>query len=319
MTEVSIVIPARDERAALAALLPEIREVLSGLQIPYEVIVVDDASRDGTFDLLASMSQQWPELAGIQLRASIGQTGALQAGFDRAGGKVVLTLDGDGQNDPHDIPKLLDKIAEGFDVVSGWRTERKDAAFSRRMPSAIANALIRRWSGSKLNDQGCALKAYRREILKDLRIYGEQHRFIAALAEGLGAATAEVPVNHRPRQAGQSHYGWGRLPRVLLDLLFLKYILNYSHRPLHLFGGAGLLSFLAGFLACLDVTFEKLVFRHPAAERPLLQLGVLLIVVGVILVSLGILAELLVRSYHEMTGKPPYRIQRSVGGTSPKS
>lgn len=312
-----MVIPARDEREGLASLLPELRDVLGGLACSYEVLVVDDGSRDGTFDLIEEHSREWPELAGLRLRKSMGQTGALQAGFDHARGNRIVTLDADGQNDPRDIPSLLQKIEEGFDVVSGWRQNRQDPGFSRKLPSRSANVLIRACSGSTLHDQGCALKAYRCDFLKDLRIYGEQHRFIAALAEGLGARTAEIPVNHRPRLTGGSHYGWGRAPRVLLDLLFLKYIQSYSQRPLHLFGGAGLISFLLGSAACVDVTVEKLVFRHPASDRPLLLLGVLLILVGVVLVSLGILAELLVRSYHEMTGKPPYRVQRMVGQNPP--
>jgi glycosyltransferase involved in cell wall biosynthesis len=317
--DLSVVIPARDEREGLASLLPELREVLAALGCSYEVLVVDDGSRDGTFDLVEEYSREWPELVGLRLRKSMGQTGALQAGFDHARGNSIVTLDADGQNDPRDIPALLQSIEDGFDVVSGWRKNRQDPGFSRKLPSRVANTLIRACSGSNLNDQGCALKAYRRDVLKDLRIYGEQHRFIAALAEGLGAKTTEIPVNHRPRLAGESHYGWGRVPRVLLDLLFLKYIQSYSQRPLHLFGGAGLISFLLGLAACVDVTVEKLVFRHPASDRPLLLLGVLLILVGVVLVSLGILAELLVRSYHEMTGNPPYRVQRVVGQRSPGS
>lgn len=319
MIDISVVIPARDERESLSALLPELRAVMDRLGKAYEVIVVDDGSRDGTFDLLDSHTDGWPELVGIRLRTSTGQTGALRAGFDHSRGKTVVTLDGDGQNDPADIPKLLDKLGEGFDLVSGRREERKDPAFSKRLPSAVANRLVRLCSGSTLTDQGCALKAYRAEILKELRIHGEQHRFIGALAEGLGASVTEVPVHHRARGSGRSHYGWGRVPKVLLDLLFLRYILSYANRPLHLFGGVGLLSFGVGFATCGWVSFEKLVFKQPAADRPLLLLGVLLVLMGVILVTLGIVAELLVRGQHELSGTPSYRVERVVGNPQRES
>jgi len=314
MPDISVILPARDEAEALPQLLEELRETLDNLGRPYEIIVVDDGSRDGTSQFLEEVSADWPELVGIVLRSNVGQTAALQAGFDRAGGEVVVTLDADGQNDPRDIPLLLEKLDEGFDVVSGWRVDRQDSGFSRRLPSKIANWLVRICSGSRLNDQGCALKAYRAEILREIRIYGDQHRYIAVLAEGKGASVGEIPVRHRARSKGQSHYGWGRIPRVLLDLLFLKYIVSYSHRPLHLFGGAGLLSFLTGFVAATCVTYDKFICYEPAADRPLLLLSVLLMLMGVVLVSLGILAELLVRSYHEVTGDPSYRIRRVIGG-----
>lgn len=312
-----MVIPVRDEQEALSGLLSELREVLGQTGHSYEVIVVDDGSRDDTLGVIERYAADWPNLTGIVLRKGVGQTGALQAGFDQARGEIVITLDGDGQNDPHDIPALLAKLNEGYDLVSGWRKDRQDAGFSRKLPSRLANGLIRYWTGSQLRDQGCALKVYRREILNGLHIYGDQHRYLAALLEGLGACATEIPVNHRPRRTGRSHYGWGRVPRVLLDLLFLKYILSYSHRPLHLFGGAGLVSLLAGLLACGEVTFAKFVHLVPAADRPLLLLGVMLVMVGVLLVSLGVLAELLVRSYHQVSGAPSYWVRRVVGTSPP--
>ncbi len=311
--KLSVILPVRDEHEALAGLLPELREVLDQTGHTYEVIVVDDGSQDGSIGVVEDLAREWPNLVGIELRKGVGQTGALQAGFDRAQGEVIITLDGDGQNDPHDIPALLAKLEEGYDLVSGWRKDRQDAGFSRRLPSRLANGLIRYWTGSRLRDQGCALKAYRREILTGLHIYGDQHRYLAALLEGLGARSTEIPVHHRPRRTGRSHYGWGRVPRVLLDLLFLKYILSYSHRPLHLFGGAGLVSLGLGLLACGEVTFAKFIHHVPAADRPLLLLGVMLVMVGVLLVSLGVLAELLVRSYHHVSGAPSYWIRRVVG------
>jgi glycosyltransferase involved in cell wall biosynthesis len=314
--ELSIVIPVHNEAGALASLLPELQEVLDGLGLSYEVLVIDDGSRDETWAVIEKFTQQWQALTGLQLRKQVGQTAALQSGFDYAKGEIIVTLDGDGQNDPHDIPNLLAKLTEGYDLVSGWRHNRQDAAFSRRLPSRLANGLIRFWTGSQLHDQGCALKVFRKEMLSGMTIFGDQHRYLAALLEGLGARVAEIPVHHRPRVTGQSHYGWGRIPRVMLDLLFLKYILSYSHRPLHLFGGAGLLSLFLGILACAHVTYAKFIHHLPAADRPLLLMGVLLILVGVVLISLGILAELLVRGYHRINGISSYSIRKVVGKES---
>lgn len=313
MVQVSVVIPARDEREALAVLIPETARALDSAGLSGEIVVVDDGSQDGTWELLEHLSHSIPILSAIQLRQSFGQTAALQAGFDHSRGDIVVTMDGDGQNDPADIPKLLAAIHQGAEVVCGWRTHRQDSGVSKRLPSTVANRLIRYWSGSKLHDQGCGIKAFRREILEDLRIHGEQHRFIGALAEALGARVTEIPVNHRPRETGKSHYGWGRLPKVFLDLLFLKYIQNYANRPLHFFGGGGLVSCFIGFTACGWVTFEKFIFKIPAADRPLLLLGILLILIGVVLITLGILAELVVRGQHETTGRPIYRIRGRLG------
>lgn len=314
--DITILIPARDECEALRELLPEIREVMDPLRIDYEVIVVEDGSRDGTWGLLQKLAAEWSNLVGIRLRKSVGQTAALQAGFDYACGEVIVTMDGDGQNDPKDIPVLLGKLLEGYDLVSGWRKERKDKGFSRVLPSMIANRFIRYWTGSCLRDQGCGLKAYRRSILQGLSMLGDQHRYIAALLEGLGASVAEVQVNHRPRTTGRSHYGWGRVPHVLLDLLFLKFILSYSLRPLHLFGGGGFLFLIVGGLACLEVSYAKLVHHVPAADRPLLLLGVLLVLVGMVLITLGILAELLVRNYYQVGGMRSYWIKEKISGNN---
>jgi glycosyltransferase involved in cell wall biosynthesis len=311
MPKVSVVMPARDEADALVSLLPEIREVMDSLEVSYEVIVVDDGSRDGTIQVLEDFSREWPNLKGVVLGRSVGQTAALQAAFDNSQGVFVVTLDADGQNDPADIPLLLRKLEEGFDLVTGWRVNRKDANFSKRIPSRFANTLIRHLARTTLHDQGCALKAIRADLLKDLRIYGEQHRYIAVLAETMGARIAEIPVNHRSRQSGMSHYGFCRVPKVVLDLMFLKYIASYSQRPLHLFGGGGLLSILIGMVICATVTLDK-IMGLAKADRPLLLLGVMLIMLGGILLMLGILAELIVRTHHESTGTPVYRIQRRI-------
>jgi glycosyltransferase involved in cell wall biosynthesis len=312
MVKVSVVMPAKNEADALADLLPEIQEVMDGMGVPYEVIVADDGSGDGTANLLEDLSLEWPQLVGVVLRKGVGQTAALQAAFDTAQGEIVVNMDADGQNDPRDIPRMVAKLEEGYDVVSGWRKTRKDRGFSKRLPSWIANRLIKLISGTQLHDQGCALKAFRKDLLDEFRIYGEQHRYIAILAEAVGAKIAEVEVHHRPRLTGRSHYGWGRVPKVVLDLVFLKYIQSYSHRPLHLFGGGGLIAFGLGIFCCLMVTYDKIVYQADAADRPLLQLGILLILMGGLLVMLGILAELLVRTHHESTGVPIYRIRRKI-------
>jgi glycosyltransferase involved in cell wall biosynthesis len=318
MPTISIVLPARDEARALSELLPEIRRTMDGLGVSYETIVIDDGSTDGTRRFLEERSKDWPELVGLELRRNVGQTAALQAGIDRARGETIVTLDADGQNDPKDIPHLLEKLNEGFDLVTGWRVDRQDSNLSKKLPSRVANRLIQLMTGTGLHDQGCALKAFRAEWLKEFRIYGEQHRYLAALAEGWGAKVAEVPVNHRPRATGQSHYGWNRVPRVLLDLIFLKYILSYSQRPLHFFGGGGLVATFVGIVSIGYVMLQKL-FGVPAAGRPLLLLGILLVVVGGILVTLGILAELLMRTHHEATGEPSYRIRRVISQTEDDS
>ncbi|RME45136.1 MAG: glycosyltransferase [Chloroflexi bacterium] len=312
--DLSVVIPVFNEAENIGALYAQLKSVLEGLGRSYEIIVVDDGSTDGSFDLLRNLQAQDSHLTVIRLRRNFGQTAAFAAGFALAEGTVVITLDADLQNDPADIPKLLELIDRGYDVVSGWRVDRKDPFLTRRLPSMIANRLISEVTGVHLHDYGCSLKAYRREVVKGINLYGDLHRFIPAMASWLGISIAEVPVNHRARQHGQSKYGLSRTFRVLLDLLTVRFLLSYSTRPIHIFGGLGLLSFGIGTVLGLYLSFIKLVFHQDIGGRPLLLLAILLMVVGVQLVSMGLLGELVVRTYHETQGKPIYVVREILGG-----
>jgi glycosyltransferase involved in cell wall biosynthesis len=310
----SVVIPVYNEEENVGPLLAGLRDALEGLGQPYEVIVIDDGSTDATFDRLRDALADLPRLQVVRLRANFGQTAALAAGFDVARGEVVVTLDGDGQNDPADIPRLLGKLKEGFDVVSGWRRSRRDPFWSRRLPSHLANALISWITGVRLHDYGCALKVYRREILRDVALYGEMHRFLPALCRWVGATVGELPVGHRPRQRGVSKYGLGRTVRVLLDLLTVKFLMSYWTRPIQIFGLLGLIaSGLGAALGCV-LSYQKLVLGIGLGNRPLLLLAVLLVVIGLQFVSMGLLGEMLVRTYHESQRKPVYTIRDIVGG-----
>ncbi|MFN2433187.1 MAG: glycosyltransferase family 2 protein, partial [Gemmatimonadota bacterium] len=275
----------------------------------YELLIVDDGSRDGTGPLLKRLCASHPRLRAIHLRRNFGQAAALSAGFDAARGTIVVTLDGDLQNDPRDIPRLLEKMAEGYDVVSGWRAERKDRFLSRRLPSTVANWLIGQVTGVRLHDTGCSLKAYRTELLRDVHLYGEMHRFIPALASAQGGSVAEIKVNHHPRTRGRSKYGILRTFRVVLDLILVKFLLSYSHRPIHLFGLLGIGAFTGGAVICTWLTYQKLALHLAIGGRPILLLGILLIIMGVQFVTMGLIAEMQVRLYHESQSKPIYRIR----------
>ncbi len=314
--DLSVVIPVFNEAENIGALYAQLKSVLKGLGRLYEIIVVDDGSTDGSFNLLRNLQAQDSHLTVIRLRRNFGQTAAFAAGFALAEGDVVITLDADLQNDPADIPKLLELIDQGYDVVSGWRVDRKDPFLTRRLPSMIANRLISEVTGVHLHDYGCSLKAYRSEVVKGINLYGDLHRFIPAMASWLGISIAEVPVNHRARQHGQSKYGLSRTFRVLLDLLTVRFLLSYSTRPIHIFGGLGLLSFGIGTVLGLYLSFIKLVFHQDIGGRPLLLLAILLMVVGVQLVSMGLLGELVVRTYHETQGKPIYAVREILGGAN---
>lgn len=314
----SVVMPVYNEAEALPGLFAELVPVLRGLGVPYEILAVDDGSRDGSADLLRRLQQDEPNLTLVCLRRNFGQTAAFSAGFDLARGRVIVTLDADGQNDPADIPRLLALIEEGYDIVSGWRRDRQDKFFTRRLPSILANRLIAQVTDVRLHDYGCSLKAYRAEVIKGIHLYGELHRFIPALASWMGVRIAEVPVNHRPRLHGQSKYGLSRTLRVILDLMTVGFLLNYAARPMQLFGGIGLLVFLGGFGIAVYLSFLKLVYHESIGGRPLLLLGILLVVVGVQLAIMGLLGEIIIRTYHESQGKSIYAI-RSVETTAPSS
>lgn len=317
MCDISIVLPIYNEAENILRLYDELVPVLEATGSSFEIIAVDDGSSDGSFEILKDLSARDGRLRGVRFRRNFGQTAAFAAGFDQAGGDVVVTMDADLQNDPADIPKLLSKMNEGNDVVSGWRQERwKEglvAFFTRRIPSATANWLISRVTGVYLHDYGCALKAYRSNVIHEIRLYGDLHRFIPAIASYYGVSIAEVPVNYRPRQFGKSKYGIGRTVRVLLDLLTVRFLLSYSTRPIHIFGLLGLLSILLGVGIGIYLTFIKVVYGAALAERPLLLFGILLVMVGVQLVTMGLLGEMVVRTYYESQNKPIYVVRDDFG------
>jgi glycosyltransferase involved in cell wall biosynthesis len=306
----SVVVPLFDEAENLERLHEELTASLSGLGLSYELLLVDDGSTDGTLEGLLALESRDPHVRVLRLRRNFGQTAAFSAGFDHARGEVVVTSDGDLQNDPADIPRLVAKLDEGFDMVCGWRRKRQDP-LSKRLPSWAANRLIAWSTGVSIHDYGCSLKAIRREVVQGLRLYGEMHRFIPAVASWMGVTLAEVEVNHRPRTRGRSKYGLGRTLRVLLDLFTVKFLLAYGTRPAHLFGFMGLFSGGTGLAILTYLSYIRL-FRDTAiGGRPMLLLGALLLLTGIILVNFGLIAELLVRTYHESQGKPTYVLKET--------
>jgi glycosyltransferase involved in cell wall biosynthesis len=309
---ISVVIPAYNERENVEPLYRRLKEVLERVGEDYEVIFVDDGSTDGTFEILKSIAGEDRRVKVIRFRRNYGQTAAMYAGFEHARGDVIITMDADLQNDPEDIPRLLEKIREGYDIVSGWRKDRKDPLLSRRIPSRIANWIISKVTGVRLHDYGCTLKAYRSEIAKRYRLYGDMHRFLPALAKRFGARITEIPVRHHPRLHGRSKYGIDRTLRVILDIFLVKFLNEYITRPLYVFGGVGFLMFTAGFLIELYLTFLKVFRGEDIGGRPLLILGVLLILAGIQLLSTGIIAELIVRTYYESRGEKPYIIEEKI-------
>ncbi len=306
---VSLVIPLYNEGANVEELFQQLVPVIDEDPHVIDVVLVDDGSTDGSFDLLKTLPERDHRFHVIRLRRNFGQTAAFSAGFDYSRGDIIITMDGDLQNDPADIPKLLDEIKKGYDIVSGWRIDRQDRWFSRRLPSVLANRLISRSTGVNLHDYGCSLKAYRREVLENTRLYGELHRFIPALASGMGVKISEVPVNHRPRLRGRSKYGFSRTFRVMLDLITVKFLLSYATRPMQIFGLFGLVSFGLGSGLALYLTILRLFFEQPLADRPALLLAVLLMVIGVQLLVMGLIGELIVRTYYEIQNKPIYHIR----------
>ena len=309
--QVSIVIPIYNEEENLPDLVERVGGAMTRSGRTFELICVDDGSRDGSAQLLAELGDAHEWLVPLYLIRNYGQSAALQAGFDAAEGDVVVTLDGDLQNDPDDIPRLLDMLDErqDVDVISGWRRDRKDRTLSRKIPSQLANGIISRVTGVKLHDYGCALKLYRAQVIRDLKLYGELHRFIPALAAEVGANIIEVPVQHHARTRGKSKYGLDRAFRVVLDLLWIKFLMRFLHRPMQAFGGVGLLMLLLAVVVLGWLAFEKLVLGHPIGGRPLLLLGVMVALIGVQLVATGVLGELLTRIYHEPEGRAQYLLR----------
>ncbi|MDY6786141.1 MAG: glycosyltransferase family 2 protein [Cyanobacteriota bacterium] len=307
--DLSVVVPIYNEVDSIPRLLEAIASSLQDTALSYELICVDDGSSDGSVALLREKVRTEPNLRVVVLRRNYGQTAAMSAGFNHARGRAIVTLDGDLQNDPADIPLLLAKLEEGYDLVSGWRENRQDAALTRLLPSKIANWLIAKITGVKIHDYGCSLKAYRSELVADMNLYGELHRFLPALAFIEGAKITEIPVRHHARRYGQSKYGLGRTFRVVLDLLTVFFMKKFLTRPMHVFGFFGLLSAIAGILLGLYLTIAKLGFGEDIGDRPLLILSVVLLLAGVQLFSFGLLGELLMRTYHESQGRPIYRVR----------
>lgn len=311
--DVSVVVPTYNEVESLPHLIEAIATSLTENEIGYEIICVDDGSKDGSAEFLKQQAAVRSDLKAVLLRRNYGQTAAMAAGFKYAQGKAIVTLDADLQNDPADIPQLLAKLETGYDLVSGWRLKRQDAALTRNLPSKIANRLIGITTGVKLHDYGCSLKAYRSELVADMNLYGELHRFLPALAYIEGARIAELPVRHHPRRFGRSKYGLWRTFRVLMDLLTILFMKKFLTRPMHVFGLFGLLSITLGTVLGLYLTFLKLGLGQSIGHRPLLILAVLLLMTGVQLFCFGLLAELLMRTYHESQGRPIYRVREVVG------
>lgn len=307
--EVSVVIPLLNEEESVMPLHQLLMEVLDTLDKSSEVVYIDDGSTDKTFFFLKNLCEQDKRVRVIRLRRNFGQTAAFSAGFDFSNGDVVITMDGDLQNDARDIPRLLEKMDEGYDIVSGWRINRQDVYLTRRLPSQIANALISKVTGVNLHDYGCSLKAYRRDVVKNINLYGDMHRFIPALASWMGIQVAEIPVNHSARQYGRSKYGLGRTVKVLLDLLTVKFLLDYATRPIQIFGLMGLLSLFLGTGIGAYLAALRLFMGQAIGDRPLLLLAVLLVLLGVNSIIMGLLGELVVRTYHEAQGKPIYIIR----------
>ena len=307
--EISVIVPMRNESPNVRQLYSELIAALDGYGRTFEIVVIDDGSTDDTFALLSAIQKQDPRVRVIRFRRNFGQTAAFAAGFKYARGAYIVTSDGDGQNDPKDIPAMVDKARTGPDIVAGWRKDRKDPFINRRLPSMIANAIISFATGVKLHDYGCSLKVFRADVVKSMRLYGEMHRFLPAIAAEQGVEIVEHVVNHRKRMFGKSKYGISRTIRVVLDLMTVKFLSSYSTRPLQMFGGLGMGMITLGTLICAWLAYVKFFQHEGIADRPLLQLGMLMIIGGIQLVMTGLLGEMLSRTYHESQNKPTYVIR----------
>jgi glycosyltransferase involved in cell wall biosynthesis len=314
MTDLSLVIPVYNEEGNLSLLFEAIHKALEPLRHSWEVIFVDDGSHDGSLRVLETLAEKDPvHVRVVVFRRNFGQTAAITAGVDHAEGGIIVLLDADMQNDPADIPLLLAKLDEGYDLVSGWRKDRKDNLFTRTIPSNVANGLISWTTGVHLHDYGCTLKAYRREALEGFRLYGEMHRFIPVFAHSVGARITEIPVRHHPRKFGVAKYGLDRTVKVILDLFTVKFLLDYSHKPMRLFGGAGITLIASGILLLIFLLVRKLFFLIAVLTSPFFQIGVMLLILGFQSILMGLIAELLARTYHESQSKPTYTIRTVLG------
>lgn len=314
--KISILIPVYNEEENIPRLYDQLLAVIDREKLDAEMVFVDDGSRDGSAVELKKLADRDPRVRVVRFRRNFGQTAGLAAGIDHATGDVLIPMDADLQNDPEDIPRLLAKLNEGYDVVSGWRRDRKDKMMSRRLPSVLANRLISWWAGVQLHDYGCSLKAYRLEVLKDVKLYGEMHRFVPIYASWCGARVTELVVNHRARQFGVSKYGINRTFKVLLDMLTVKFLGDYSTKPIYLFGGTGALLFVASLLIVAGVVVEKIFWDVFVHKMSLLLLSTFLATVAIVLVMMGLLAEIIIRTYHESQNKPIYIVREVLNPTS---
>jgi glycosyltransferase involved in cell wall biosynthesis len=316
--QISVIIPLYNEEENVQPLLDELFGELARIGRSYEVICVDDGSRDGTFAALARIAERTPQLRVIRFRLNFGQTAAMSAGIEAARGEIIVPMDGDLQNDPADIARLLGRLDAGCDVVSGWRKERKDKEFGRKLPSRIANWLISQISGVRLHDYGCSLKAYRRDVLHDVKLYGEMHRFIPIYASWQGAKVTELVVNHRARHAGKSKYGLSRTLKVVLDLAVVKFLANYATKPIYVFGGFGILSWLGAALTAGWAIYYKLLGLKDFVQTPLPLIAVMFTLVGALSLLMGLLAELVIRTYYESQDKRPYLVAEELNAPTVK-
>ena len=313
MPNLSLIVPVYNEEKNLPLLVEAIQEVLDPLPYTWEVVLVDDGSEDNSLQVLTQLAEKAPDrLHVVSFRRNFGQTAAIAAGLDYAKGEIIILLDADMQNDPSDIPMLLEKLDEGYDLVSGWRRRRQDAYLTRTLPSNLANMLISWVTGVPLHDYGCTLKAYRREVLEGFRLYGEMHRFIPVFAKSVGAKITEVQVNHHPRKFGKSKVGLERTVKVILDLFTVKFLVSYSSKPIYLFGGAGLVLILGSGAMLFYLFMRRMLSQISVLGSPLFQVSVMLLIMGFQSVLMGLIAELLVRTYYESQRKPTYRIRKTI-------
>ncbi len=310
---ISIIIPVYNEEENVAILYEEIFNVVSGKFKDYEIIYINDGSTDNSLAKLKELNKNDNKVKIINFRKNFGQSASISAGFELCSGDIIVTLDADLQNDPADIPLIVEKLLEGYDMVNGWRKDRKDKVLSRKIPSYFGNKLVSFITKVKLHDYGCSLRAFRKDVVKNLKLYGEMHRYLPAFASRMGIKSIEIPVNHRERRFGVSKYGISRTFRVVLDLISLKYLLSFAHRPLQIFGGLGLIMMFFGFLSGTYLSYEKLIAGQPISGRPLLFFTVLLLFLGFQIITLGLIAEMLTKIYHEGLGKNAYSIRNTIG------
>ena len=314
MTDLSLVVPVYNEQENLPLLMEAVYAAMGSLNKQWEIVLVDDGSKDGSLDVLTGLADTDPDhVRVVVFRRNFGQTAAIAAGIDNSEGRIIVLLDADMQNDPADIPMLLEKLDEGYDLVSGWRKDRKDNRLTRTIPSNMANGLISWVTGVHLHDYGCTLKAYRREALEGFRLYGEMHRFIPVFAHSVGAKITELPVRHHPRRFGVAKYGLERTIKVVLDLFTVKFLLDYSHKPMRLFGGTGVILIGISALLLVYLFVRKVFFLVPVLTSPFFQIGVMLSILGFQSILMGLIAELLARTYHESQSKPTYTIRAVLG------